>query len=88
MFHSIGLPTLPARTESLTMDRQELLGLLLKAAASSRGIVVSTNDPDALRQKLYPLRKEDPSFEKLTFIIHPKNPTRELIIGVKKNGDT
>lgn len=69
------------------MNKQKLLGLLLKAAASPRGIVVSTNDPDALRQKLYPLRKTDPTFIRLCFIIHPRNPTKELIIGVKKNGD-
>lgn len=70
------------------MTKQELLGLLLKAAASPRGIVVSTNDPDRLRQKLYPLRKTDPAFAKLCFIIHPKNPTKELIIGVKNDVDT
>jgi hypothetical protein len=58
---------------------------LLKAAGTEYGIVVSTNDPDLLRRKLYPLKKTDPAFERICLIIHPNAPDKELIIGVKHN---
>lgn len=49
------------------------LDLLYSAYHSSLGIVVETNDPERLRQKLYPLRKENPDFECLAFVISPLN---------------
>lgn len=48
--------------------------LLYAAFHSEFGVVVETNDPERLRQKLYPLRKENPDFEPLAFVISPLNP--------------
>lgn len=61
------------------MDRSsnmsvELLDLLYAAYHSELGVVVETNDPERLRQKLYPLKKENPDFEPLAFVISPLNP--------------
>jgi hypothetical protein len=50
-----------------------LLSLLYDAVRSPLGIVVETSDPEFLRQKLYPLRKREPEFEPLSFLISPIN---------------
>lgn len=50
-----------------------LLQLLYDAVNSPLGVVVETDDPERLRQKLYPLRKSDPLFESLAFVISPLN---------------
>lgn len=50
-----------------------LLSLLYEALQSPFGVVVETNDAERLRQKLYPLRKNDPSFTPLAFVISPMN---------------
>jgi hypothetical protein len=52
----------------------ELIDILYAAYHSERGVVVETNDPERLRQKLYPLRNENPDFEPLAFVISPLNP--------------
>ncbi len=57
-----------------------LIELLYAALHSPLGIVVSTTSPERLRQKLYPLRKEDPALLPLSFIISPFNPGGELWI--------
>ena len=50
-------------------------------------MVVNTNDPELLRQKLYPLRKEDSAFARLSFVISPINPTGQLwIVKAKPDG--
>lgn len=60
------------------------LGYLYDALASERGIVVLTDSPERLRQKLYSLRSEHaPTFTDLSFVISPTNPTDQLWI-VKK----
>ena len=51
----------------------ELLDILYAAYHSEVGVVVETNDAEALRQKLYPLRKENPDFDPLAFVISPLN---------------
>jgi hypothetical protein len=58
--------------------------ILYAAFHSEFGVVVETNDPERLRQKLYPLRKENPDFDCLAFVISPLNPTDLWII---KQGD-
>lgn len=52
----------------------ELADLLYQALSSDFGVVVETNDPDRLRQKLYPIRKESSIFLPLAFVISPLNP--------------
>jgi hypothetical protein len=61
-----------------------MLELLLQALGSEHGIVVRTPEPLRLRQKLYPLKKEDPSFICLSFVLSPTDPDNELWI-VKHN---
>lgn len=50
-----------------------LLALLYRAWRSPLGIIVATNDAEALRQRLYPLRKLDADLESLAFVISPDN---------------
>lgn len=63
----------------------EFESILFAALASDLGLKVSTSSPDQLRQKLYAVRKNDPSFADLSFVISPANPDGELWI-VKRNG--
>lgn len=58
----------------------ELADLLYRALASDVGVCVETNDPDRLRQKLYPIRKGLPDFDCLAFVISPLNPQDLWII--------
>ena len=67
----------------MSLSRQELKVLLLKASASNFGILVSTNNPDKLRQKLYPVKKDSSDFAQLSFVISPTKPEAELLI-IKK----
>lgn len=57
-----------------------MLELLYAAFHSQYGIIVETDDPEKLRQKLYPLRKENKELVCLSFVISPFNPTRDLWI--------
>lgn len=61
-----------------------LLELLYEAYRSELGIIVETNDPERLRQKLYAERKKDPDLACLGFRISPTSPETQLFI-VKKN---
>ena len=61
-----------------------LLELLYAAYREPLGIVVTTNDPERLRQKLYAERKKDPDLACLSFRISPTSPNNQLFI-VKKN---
>jgi hypothetical protein len=47
------------------------LELLYGALHSPFGTCVATNDAEFLRQKLYPIRKANPEFEPLSFILSP-----------------
>lgn len=62
-----------------------LAEFLYEAYASTHGIVVETDDPERLRQKLYPLRKENPDLHCLAFVISPLNG-KDLWI-VKQGGE-
>ena len=57
--------------------------LLFAAINSPLGIIVQTSDPERLRQKLYPLRKANPAFSCLHFVIPPTNSGTRLWV-VKK----
>lgn len=62
----------------------QLLQHLYAALASEHGIVLHTEDPEALKRKLYPLRKQDPRLEELSICTSPHNPATELWL-VKKD---
>ena len=57
-----------------------LLQLLYDAINAEYGIAVETNDPERLRQKLYPLRKQDELFTPLAFVLSPFNPQELWIL--------
>ena len=59
-----------------------LAEFLHKALETEFGIVVSTNDPDLPRQRLYKARTEarNPAFDCLVFKPSVANPTTELWI--------
>jgi len=58
-----------------------LVELLYAAYQAECGVVIETDDPERLRQKLYPLRKENlEMFESLAFVISPLNPANLWII--------
>lgn len=58
------------------------ISLLYEALGTPKGIEVRTSDPNALRQKLYTLRKkaEDPSLDILSFLPSPTDPSGHLWI--------
>lgn len=60
-----------------------LIDLLYQALNSKLGIVVSTDNPERLRQKLYAERKKDPDLECLSITTSRTQPDREIWI-VKK----
>lgn len=66
------------------MSQLVLASLLYEALNAPLGIVVETNDPERLRQKLYAERKKSPEFDVLSFIISPMNK-RDLWILNKGN---
>jgi hypothetical protein len=57
-----------------------LLQLLYDALHAPLGIEVETNDPERLRQKLYPLRKADETFADLAFILSPFDTQKLWIV--------
>jgi hypothetical protein len=60
--------------------QEPLEGLLYRAMTSPYGIVVQSSDPAALRMKLYPVRKAQPLFEPLSFVLSPINPQHLWIL--------
>lgn len=54
--------------------------LLFEAVNSQHGIRVTTNNVETLRHKLYAARKTSHSFDQLSFVPCPDNPTGELWI--------
>jgi hypothetical protein len=53
---------------------------LYDALASELGIVLRSNNPVKLRERLYPLRKSEPEFADLSFVLSPTNPETDLWI--------
>lgn len=62
----------------------DLITFLYDAAASPFGLSLTTDDPERLRQRLYGLKKQDPSLSDLSLVI-PSEPDRLWI--VKRNPD-
>lgn len=63
-----------------------LISLLYSAMESPCGVIIATEEPERLRQKLYKLKRENPAFAALAFQLSPTNPTSELWI-VKRDED-
>lgn len=70
----------------MVLTTLELTELLYAALHTPRGIVVETEDPERLRQKLYGLRRESEDFAQLSFVISPINGL-DLWIVNKGNSD-
>jgi hypothetical protein len=51
----------------------ELTEILYDATRSPFGLLVETNDPERLRQRLYTIRRDNPDFAALSFLISPLN---------------
>ena len=60
-----------------------LIELLYEALNTPLGVIVNCTNPVLLRTKLYPLKKHDPDFERLGFVISPSQPDTQLWIVVK-----
>lgn len=56
------------------------LELLYDAMREEIGLIVTTNDPERLRAKLYEARKADDDLSILSFIISPINPSELWIV--------
>lgn len=65
----------------------ELISLLFAALNSEFGVIVTTTDSAKLRSRLYPVKKADPTFSALHFVIPAANSTTTLWI-VKKPEQT
>lgn len=55
------------------MTDLDLTELLYDALRTPLGIVIQTEDPERLRQRLYPIRKGHEDFSQLSFVISPIN---------------
>ena len=62
-----------------------LIDLLYQAFNAEKGVIVETNDPEKLRQKLYAERKKDPDLACLTISLSRVSPANRLIIWKKPN---
>lgn len=64
------------------MSSLPLVELLHRALQEPLGIIVSTNDPERLRVRLYEARRTalNPAFEVFSFVPSRINPTSELWI--------
>lgn len=62
-----------------------VLELWYEALRRGIGIVIETNDPTDLKNKLYRARRDagDPDLEKLMILSSPTNPTGEIMIAHK-----
>lgn len=62
----------------------DLLERMYDALRTPLGIVLETEDPDRLRQRLYALRREreasDPQLRTLAFVLSPTNPNHLLVL--------
>lgn len=58
----------------------DLLKHLYDALSSEFGIVLRSDNPTKLRERLYPLRKTEPEFAELSFVLSPTNPSTDLWI--------
>ena len=64
----------------MILPKTSLFDTLSAALLEDIGLVVSSDDPQALRTELYKMRKEFVQFLPLSIIISPLNPAAEVII--------
>ena len=63
------------------------LSYLYDALEQPIGLVILTDSPERLRQKLYAIRKEmSPQFDNISFVISPTEPDTNLWL-IKKTPD-
>jgi len=60
------------------MNELPLINFLYQALNSESGVVVSTTDPERLRQKLYAERKKDPDLSCISINISRTQPESQL----------
>lgn len=65
------------------------LNLWYEALGSEFGVVVETDNPERLRQKLYALRKSasDPMLEQISITISPTNPASHVWLVKRKTNE-
>lgn len=56
--------------------------MFYEALGSDVGVVIDTNDPEKVRQKLYSLRREaqDPALDCISIVASPSNPLQLWLI--------
>lgn len=66
------------------------LNLWYEALGTPLGIVIQTDNPERLRQKLYALRKDanDPMLEDISVVISPSNPGSHVWLVKRKPSET
>lgn len=60
------------------MDDTELLTMMLRAMESEYGIAIRTDNPTLLRNRLYKLKKTQPSLSELALVSPPVNSDTTL----------
>jgi len=60
---------------------------LYDALATQFGIILKSDNPEKLRERLYKLRGAEPEFADLSFIISPLNPETDLWIVKRVNNE-
>ena len=61
-----------------------LIDYLYQALNSKFGIIIQTDNPELLRQKLYAERKKDPDLARISITISRTDPQTQIML-VKKN---
>lgn len=61
----------------------EFATYLYAALNAEYGVKITTSNPVQLRQKFYALKRDNPEFEELAFLISPTDPENELWV-IKK----
>jgi len=69
------------------MSQPPLIELLYEALAEEIGVIVETNSPDRLRQKLYAIRKEDKALKVISLVTVPNKPTELWLIKKPKEAE-
>lgn len=67
-----------------TPPRLDFIEVLYASLHADFGVVVETEDAERLRQKLYAIRKENPDFLPLAFVLSPFDSTLWIIHPPKK----
>jgi len=69
------------------MQSAALLEILYDALRSRFGVIVTTSNPEVCKAKLYALRRENPEFACLSFLVSPTDPGSSFWIIKKEPTD-